>query len=79
MNQLDALKTAIANEDIEIVDLVQAYIDLVAKLNSLPADDSDALATLTADANAQSAAILGALHPVTATPAPAASTDAPAQ
>lgn len=68
MDQLDLLKTAIANEDIQIVALVQAYVDLVTKLNSLPADDSEALAALTADANAQSAAILGALHPVTADP-----------
>lgn len=95
MNNLDLLKNAIAAEDLAIGTLAKAYTDLVAKLNTLPPDDSQALADLTADANAQLALIAGTLNPPAPAPAPtpdpapapdptpvpdpAPATDAPAQ
>lgn len=63
MGAIEDLQAAVASEDTAIATLAKAYTDLVAKLNTLPADDSAALAALTADANAQSAAINAALNP----------------
>jgi hypothetical protein len=63
MNQLDLLKSALAAESISVETLATAYSGLVAKLNALPADDSEALAALTAEANADVARITGVLNP----------------
>lgn len=70
MSALDDLKAALANEDIALAALLTAYNALVAKLNTLPVDDSAALAALTQDVNTQAAAINAALNLPAVAPTP---------